>query len=340
MGGARGRDGVLLPEEVLGRGPDRNARRPGAMLRTLARADGGPPGRLARHLPSDRALRLAHTVARGLPVDPLAAVGAPDPIDVLVPCHPKDLPTARVAVASVLRHLAGVVRELMVVVPDETDPPEWLRRGHVHLRRDSDLLDGAFGVGGRDRRALTDGFRHQMAVKWAGPLVSMHPTLVLDADTVLLRPRTWLVAGVQVLDCRAKHQPAFDRHSSRYLGTSYGRMPSFVTHHQLLQPDLLSEVLDAEGGRIAPGSLARWLEAGADDRPSEYQVYGAAAVSRHRDRVRPARWANTTFKTEHVGTGVLPPDRLSDEGADTYLSELEELLPTSASATFHHRPRP
>ena len=130
-------------------------------------------------------------------------------------------------------------------------------------------------------------------------------TLVVDSDTVLTFPRVWVDGlGRQVLMIGQESRPSFFNYASEFLDIGARPRLSFITHHQMMQVDILEGVFPR--GEI---DIIRWMEDaglfGPDHdsgelRIAEYEIYGAYLDIRRPKRRVYASWGN--------GTGVRDAD--------------------------------
>ena len=218
---------------------------------------------------------------------------------VVIPAHSKDVKCLALTCAGVLRNARPRPSEVLIVTNDvakcesklaELDSSDLalvrvIAEGDVILRAGiSGLLDG-FDKG-------RSGWVLQQAIKFQSASESEIPVLVLDSDTVLIAPRTFIKAGqVLLMVGTDTHKPYFE-HIQSYFDTQTQMEPlSFVTHHQLMLPSVLQNMFVRFGG------LYRWLELGLEKKSSaspvsEYQTYGSFTRKYHGDNSILGSWSN------------------------------------------------
>ena len=229
-----------------------------------------------------------------LPEDPLLEEPA-GPISLVVPCHPKDFPLLTAVVDGASQGSRNSISSVTIVVPDgQRDRVQGLPGGPLILE-DSEVIPPDLLVALADFVPLTRrGWAKQQLIKFLCAVRSQErATLVLDSDTVLLRPRTWWTpSGLQALCVSHEYHAEYGRHIKRSLGVERARPFSFVTHHQLMQKD----VVEGMFGSDAVG-LEQWL-VGADwsslSAISEYETYGTWLVRNAPERAVLAQWNNRT----------------------------------------------
>ena len=152
-------------------------------------------------------------------------------------------------------------------------------------------------------------------------------TLVIDADTVLLKKRSWFGSDDDQLLCIAQevHTP-YQLHAERMWGTQATRANlSFVTHHQLMQQEVVNEMFP-DGSE----SLRRWLSL-ADWKLlspiAEYHSYGTFLSNTHADQARWGHWGNVAFaRSDAPSLDVAPAD---------WVEQVAAANPDSWSVSLH-----
>lgn len=146
--------------------------------------------------------------------------------------------------------------------------------------------------------------------------------LWVDADTVLLRPKLFLTSkGVQALSVSHEYVNQYETHAEKIWGPRLKMKGlSFVTHFQLMQPDVVREMFPTKA------ALRDWV-LGADisfNSPlSEYHSYGRFICEKNPRRVRLEKWDNraVTISEEQLG--------------NTTIDQLAATNPKLGSISFH-----
>jgi FkbM family methyltransferase len=280
---------------------------------------------VARPLP----FRTRQVIALAQPADPLAGHTDLPGIDVIIPCHSKDVGTLGLVLAGVESSSRNPIEQVHLVAPSEIVPDLRASFPKANVESDEDVLgEQLLGLVEqsvpRDRR----GWTIQQLIKIAAATRSeCEGSLILDADTVLLRERTWLAeGGMQLLSVSHEYHRPYLAQAERMWGSRAKPTGlSYVTHHQLMQKDILREMF----GDLSVG-LARWLslaDYSGDAALSEYHCYGTWIIRNERSRVRLAQWGNRQSTTSHF-----PPESLD---ARTGLEVLRSRFPHAYSVSFH-----
>jgi hypothetical protein len=272
------------------------------------------------------------------PVDPLRESAHPPPIDLVVACAARDVHNLRVVTEGALAAVRNPILRIRIITPSSTlsDPAaaaalSALRgsepRCSVELDEDVIPRQVADAISAIHRPAGKSWVTQQV-VKLSAVLSGPSPAaLVVDADTVLIRARTWYTDdGVQLLQCAHEYHVPYIEHERRVFGPGFGASGvSFVTHHQLMQRDVVRQMFGDDGR-----GLVNWLRAADYAHPSalsEYESYAAYLLVHHRRRVRLARWDNHEWTT----AGALA----SAADARSFVAQVQNEAPHACSVSCH-----
>ncbi|MEI7992643.1 MAG: hypothetical protein WCH93_09460 [Actinomycetota bacterium] len=303
---------------------------------TIRSIDSAALGALAWRSAERNALRqplsmLRRHLVEALQVDdPLASATAVlPPIDLVFVAHPRDADLLDLATEYALATSRNPIARTVIIVPDNFVESGALRYPTASVVAESTVIDPATAEHIRHRFGPASGWIFQQVLKFRAVLSSSSTAcLIVDADTLLLRPRTWLTEpGVQLLAPSLEYWEPYAVHLARMWPNFDARSPlSWVTHHQLMQKDIVSEMFGAGGE-----GLDTWIALAEPQQPSplsEYHSYGAYLFARHRERVGLAQWNNLARPRVDFPTIVAPVV------GGTMALRLEGRRPHSIS--FHH----
>lgn len=277
------------------------------------------------------------------PIDPLRRVKNLPEIELVIPFVEKDLsalPTVLQNARKMVRNPIGVVtlitpRDIRGTGPRFSRPTsltvleEILGSSQdIRLLFDQDILGSEildrlserFGEGDRNAGWVT-----QQLIKLSAARQSHYlGALILDSDTVLLSPKTWLTREKkQLLQVAIEYHSDFMKHVKSFFGVPKKYRLSFVTHHQLMQPEVVQHMFP-HGQR----SLLEWWESSTDPIGrdlGDYEAYGSFLAHHYPERVAYGSFSNLfspaweQFKHDLDSTGKEP----------------EELVPDYCSISFH-----
>jgi hypothetical protein len=228
--------------------------------------------------------------------DPLAPVSGLPPISLVIPCHDKDFSTLAYVIESARAASHNPIDEIVLITPTSTQSILQQRFPQATVRSDDEILGKALIDFIRETvPAPRFGWALQQVVKFLAVARSPHDaSLILDADTMLLSPTTFLDSdGRQALSYSHEFHRPYAEHTSRFWlerGASLGM--SFVTHSQLMQRDIVNEMFpDLENDLKHWLGVASWASPSA---VSEYHSYGTWLVNTYPHRAAFAVWGNTT----------------------------------------------
>ncbi len=266
------------------------------------------------------------------PVDPMRRRPDLPSIEILIPFVLKDLEMLAHSTFAAVLSSRNPVSRVRLVTPERT-----LERGGLLLKPVREDIVGGLEAQGvlvsfeTDegvvpavvRNYITElglapryhGWLSAQAVKlmgaWGGQAAA---TLIVDADTVLTFKRTWLdQQGCQILMIGQESREAFFKYASEYLGISSRPRLSYITHHQLMQRDLLRELFP-RGSK----DIIRWIAKGRPKnsdsaegglRHAEYELYGAFLDNLKRKRRKYATWGNGTGVRQYMSELLIDPHK-------------------------------
>ncbi|TYP73127.1 DUF6492 family protein [Paenibacillus methanolicus] len=217
-------------------------------------------------------------------------------IDVLIPAISKDLRTLPHVVEAVRRHSRHPVGDVVIVAPREEAILAACRaNGWRFVDENTVLPITKKHIHYRSARWERSGWLFQQLLKLSGDkLVRSEHFLVIDADTVLIRPHRFHSGGRTTFYTRKWSQPEYFRTYRKLMGREASAPRSLVTHYMLFEKSKLRELkrfIEAIHGtswyRAIIDSIDRTKQFGF----SEYETYGNYVYTRYPDGVRllPAR---------------------------------------------------
>ena len=237
------------------------------------------------------------------PADPLM-VGSAPVIDIVIPCHQKDFDLLNLTIEAARKCVLNPIGQVKLITnPDFViDLTERFPNCQVLSETDfltAEIIEKIKNNVPSERR----GWVVQQIVKFNASLEgSEQASLVLDADTILIRPRVWLDCHeVQILCISEEYHKPYFNHYELVFGDAI--VPwSFVTHHQLMQKKVLKLMFGGEKNSLIP-----WLDK-ADFTSSsalcEYHTYGHWLTSNRPEMVSYAKWNNTAKKIDPASVSV------------------------------------
>jgi len=243
-------------------------------------------------------------------------------IDVIIPVVEKDLDVFPYVIDGARENLKHPIGRIVVVAPEsEIIKAMCADKGCEFVSEDSVLPitkeDIDYTVDGLDRA----GWLFQQFLKWSGDsLSSQEYYLVLDADTVLIRPQVFEVNGKTVLlHSDEHHQPYFDVYK-KLLGADAPSDLSFVSHHMLYRKARISqlkkEIENRHNGDTWYEVILRTIDKSESSAISEYETYGHWMLQNYGHEIVREYWFNIPVKRTRLGE----LDKLKKEASMRYRS--------------------
>lgn len=277
------------------------------------------------------------------PIDPLRGARNLPAIELVIPFVEKDLAALPIVLAAAKRNIRNPLATITLITPRGADGkgPRFSspasqtalnailsENPDVRVLYDQDILGTAllnelnarFGAG--DRNA---GWVMQQLIKLSAAHQSAEiGALILDADTVMLSPKTWIRSDKrQLLQIANEYHADFMRHVLMYFGVPKKYRLSFITHHQLMQPEVVRRMFP-NGSE----SLLDWWKSSTDPIGrdlGDYEAYGCFLAHHYPERVAYGSFGNlfsphlAKFMRDLRETGLSP----------------EQLIPDYCTVSFH-----
>lgn len=288
-------------------------------------------------------LSLRALISLAQPIDPLRRAKALPAIELIIPFVEKDLRALPIVLRAARTKVRNPIALVTLITPrnaEGTGPRfsmpqsqavlDSVLRGSSDVRvvYDQDILgdtllshlDSRFGKG--DRNA---GWVMQQLIKLSAAHQSQEiGALILDADTVMLSPKTWITGDKrQLLQIANEYHADFMRHVLMYFGVPKKHKLSFITHHQLMQPEVVQRMFPQ-----GPESLLDWWKSSTDPIGrdlGDYEAYGSFLAHHYPERVAHGSFGN--LFSPHLA-------RFMRDLTETGLSP-ERLIPDYCSVSFH-----
>ncbi|WP_286892828.1 DUF6492 family protein [Thermobacillus sp.] len=222
--------------------------------------------------------------------------GSGEPIDVLIPAVDKDagtLPHTIDSIRSMVRHPIGTI---YVVSPDSPRIRAiCARKGCVFVNERLIEPLPKSRIRYRSKRWERSGWLYQQLLKLSGDrLVRRRHFLVMDADTVLIRPHRFRIGGKTVFYYRRWSQPEYFRTYRRLTGRRRKAKVSFVAHYMLFDRHKLyrfKAMLEARHGKPWYRAIIDSIDRTRNFGFSEYETYGNMVYGENPSAVKllPAR---------------------------------------------------
>ncbi len=272
-------------------------------------------------------------------INPLGREIDPPQINVAIPFVEKDLEVLPYVVKSVYECVRNPVRKISLVTPAEPNgvkplfskkaSEETLNKlladhAEIELLFDHQVLGDKVWL--QVLESKPGGWVIQQFVKFAVVLRDMStPTLIVDADTVLLSPKTWIRRGnVQLLQVAYEFEPRYFDVMESFFSIRKRFGLSFVTHHTLMQPNIVAEMFPNREESI----FNWWLD--SKNFPgaflAENESYGSYLYEKYPQLVRLGSWSNLLSPKFSEFHKVASANKTTSYG---------DLVPHYCSISFH-----
>jgi hypothetical protein len=241
--------------------------------------------------------RIREIISLLQPSNPLKDKALPT-IDIAIPCHFKDFENLALVLNGVRASTRNPVGKIFLITPDNLSKELQSQFPDCHVLTDesilgADIADAIARLVPQER----SGWITQQIIKFRVALSSAEvATLILDADTILLKPRIFLDAqGIQILCVSNEYHYPYKEHQRKVFG-GQNYLLSFVTHHQLMKRETLRRIFGENGeGLLQFINLADFSEPNS---VSEYDTYGEWMLAHKPNEITFAKWNNSPVKID------------------------------------------
>ncbi|MDQ0050667.1 hypothetical protein J2T18_005007 [Paenibacillus polymyxa] len=211
-------------------------------------------------------------------------------IDVLIPAIDKDIVTLPLVIDSLRRHVQHRIGTIYIISPQSTG----IRR--LCVSKKCTFIDEKtvlpitkkhihYGTTRWDR----SGWLYQQLLKMNGDKISKASFfLVIDADTILIRPHTFRKDGKTIFYYRNWSQPEYFRTYHKLMGVKAPSPKSFVTHYMLFEKARLTrlkQVIEARHGKPWYNAIIYSVDRTKQFGFSEYETYANYLYSHQPSRM-------------------------------------------------------
>ncbi|HSX25593.1 MAG TPA: DUF6492 family protein [Chlamydiales bacterium] len=177
-----------------------------------------------------------------------------DPIDVVIPCSPKDLETLELCIDGIKQYGANLRRIIVVSKEKLTDKAEWFDEAKFPFDKEQVALEifGGDAVAAQefiDHPKTRIGWIYQQLLKFYTPFVipDISPNvLILDSDVIFIKPVSFMgEQGEPLFASSREYTQEYMDHANRLLPDFKRVHParSGVAHHMLFQKPILEDLL-------------------------------------------------------------------------------------------------
>lgn len=255
-----------------------------------------------------------------------------DPIDVVIPCHIKDVATLDRAITSVKKYVQGVRRVIVISSEQFTNAAEWADEALFPFTKESLALEifkspeiASYQVNKPKSRM---GWIYQQFLKLFAafyiPDISSN-VLMVDSDVIFFRPVNFLGEnGAGLYNVAVEYHAPYFEHAATTLPGIKRVYPehSGIVHHMLFQKPVLTDffsLIQKEHGVEPWVAIARAIPLVNNDVTiscmSEYEMYFNFVFARtDQVKIRKLNWINKELKWERVTSFDI--DNLKAQGYD------------------------
>ncbi len=223
-----------------------------------------------------------------------------------MPLAVKDIDNARLALASLRRHVLHPVENIVVAGQDHQDIRDFCADESIRYINENDVLpDRVKNLSYTLRGVNMNGWIRQQVLKLtAFHYLSATHILVYDSDTMLVRDISFFEGNKQIFFLSDEYNKNYHAMTQRLIGPIVRHPRSFVSHFMMLQRDLVvaleNQIEHHMGMGMVEAILAR-LDRSVYSSLSEFELYGNYVHTFAPERMTTRYWYNVKIK---AGNGL------------------------------------
>ena len=211
-------------------------------------------------------------------------------IDVVIPSAEKDHHVLSLTIESVRRFVRHPVNRIYVVSPDTAKARNFINQDNISYIRDDDVIDRGnnfyeYFYKGIDR----SGWLKQQFIKIsADKFCEMENYLVVDSDTIFLRPITFYRNNQYVMHVSESYHPPYHELLAKILELQRTSILSFISHYMLFNKQIIREMkneIESHTGLYWDEAIMKHISRNTISPFSEYETYGNYLFNKYRRRM-------------------------------------------------------
>jgi hypothetical protein len=225
-----------------------------------------------------------------------------DPIDVVIPCHEKDLTTLNLVIDGIRKNGKNIRNIIVISAKKLTDNAQWFDENRFPFSK-ADISKIVFNDDKSDKAYKRIGWIYQQLLKlyslFVIPNISTN-ALMLDADTIFFNPVEFMDQyGNPLFNVSPAYHPSYFSHAFKLISpfpiTRIHPWHSGITNHMLFQLDIMKDLFDSiyATHKIEPWkAILQCIDKPVDESClSEYEIYFNFVFSRtNQAKIRLLKW--------------------------------------------------
>ena len=158
-------------------------------------------------------------------------------IDILITCLPKDVDILPLTIKSIFEHIKHKIDTIYIVSPEGKEIQDYCKSNHYTFVNEKEVLGFdknyiKYEVNGLDR----SGWLLQQLLKLSGDTICKNEHfLVVDADTLFIKPRTFKIDKKTIIDFSDEYHLPYYRTYEKLLKLKHRSPVSFICHYMLFE---------------------------------------------------------------------------------------------------------
>ncbi len=219
------------------------------------------------------------------------------PIDILIPTIDKDLDLLEQVIVAAKENIKHPIKHIFIISKNNDTIKKIVSKHSCVFIDENTLLpiskeSISYTVNGKDR----SGWLFQQLLKLSGDKISTQEHfLVLDSDTIFIRPKIFIHRGKMIFDHSEEYHFPYHHVYSQIMQMETQSFLSFISHYMILSKRYLEEMkqyIETKNGQVWINTILTNTNYNEVSGFSEYETYGNYMLTFHRKKMKREFWYN------------------------------------------------
>jgi len=222
-----------------------------------------------------------------------------EPIDIYIPATLKDIDVLKDVLKNALLYIKHPINKIYLVCKPSAEFSELCAEYGATMVDERAVLNYSkahinYIYNDEDR----SGWLYQQLLKLnAGTIVETENFLVLDADTIFIKPKVFLYKNKTIFDVSEERHEPYHRVYEKILKRKSVSELSFISHYMLFNKSLLRQLkseIEIIHGKPWDKVILEFTDYSSISGFSEYELYGNFVSEKYPSKIKKEYWFNTT----------------------------------------------
>lgn len=225
-------------------------------------------------------------------------------IDIIIPVIEKDLNILPFTIKGIRKNVIHPIENIKIIAPKSDKIRRFCKRHQcIYINEDRVLPIKKVNISYIENKIDRSGWIWQQFIKLSEHLSSCEYYLVVDADTVLIRPQVFIRETKTLILIGDDYYPPYYKMYESLFGYKRNSNNSFVCHQMLFSKKRVFELkkeIEFHTNQSWYEAIINRLHSLNNISLSEYEIYGNWMLKNHGDKIVNEYWFNKTMSQKEI----------------------------------------